>query len=84
MRSASLFFSRGICRNFISPKSIDAIVAEPYMGKPLKGNEPKEDLFKQAIELKKLYLSAFAQFHKLLKPKGKVVFLIPRFKWQSE
>ncbi|OGH92232.1 MAG: hypothetical protein A2563_00110 [Candidatus Magasanikbacteria bacterium RIFOXYD1_FULL_40_23] len=68
----------------VSPKSIEAIVAEPYMGKPLKGNEPKEDLFRQALELKKLYLSAFAQFHKFLKPKGKVVFLIPRFKWQSE
>ncbi len=63
----------------IKPSSVEAIVAEPYMGKPLKGNETREDLFKQASELKKLYLVAFAQFYKLLKPAGKVVFLIPRF-----
>lgn len=64
--------------------SINAIVAEPYMGKPLKGRETKEDLYTQAQELKNLYLSAFSKFYRILKPNGIAVFLIPRFRWQNE
>ena len=70
--------------SIVASNSIDAIVTEPYMGRPLKGNEKEEDLVKQAGELKNLYLQAFSKFHKILKPKGKVVFLIPRFKYQND
>lgn len=69
---------------FLAPFSIDAVIAEPYMGKPLKGRETKEELLQQAHTLKKLYLEAFAQFNKILKPSGIVVFLIPCFKWQHD
>ncbi len=68
----------------IKSGSIDAIVAEPYMGRPLKGNEKKEELITQAAELKKLYVESFSQFAKMLRAGGKVVFLIPRFKYQEE
>jgi tRNA G10 N-methylase Trm11 len=68
----------------VSSNSINTIVTEPYMGRPLKGNEKKEDLIKQAGELKNLYLQAFSKFSKILKPKGRVVFLIPRFKYQND
>lgn len=68
----------------VATHSIDAIVTEPYLGKPLKGNEKREELLKQAAELKKLYADSFVQFAKILKPKGRVIFLIPRFRWQNE
>ncbi len=59
--------------------SVDAIVTEPYLGKPLRGQETKHDLLSQANQLKDLYLRAFQQFYKILKPGGKIVFIIPRF-----
>lgn len=68
----------------ISSKSIDAIVTEPYLGKPLKGNESKEEILKQIRGLEELYLAAFSQFSKILKPRGSVLFIIPRFKHRDE
>ena len=64
--------------------SIDAIVTEPYLGKPLRGQETKQELASQAKQLKDLYLQAFRQFNQILKPKGKVVFIIPRFKFAND
>jgi tRNA G10 N-methylase Trm11 len=64
----------------IKPTSIDTIVAEPFMGKPLKGNESQTDLKIQTEELKKLYLKSFAEFYTVLKSGGRAVFIIPRFK----
>jgi len=63
----------------IAPKSIDAIAAEPYMGKPLRGTEDKKILVKQAAELKEMYINAFKSFHKIFKSGGSIVFIIPRF-----
>jgi tRNA G10 N-methylase Trm11 len=68
----------------ISDSSIDTIVTEPYLGKPLHGRETKQQLEEQATELKKLYLAAFQEFHKLLKPHGRVVIVIPCFKFKKE
>lgn len=68
----------------LDPDSIDAIATEPYMGKPLHGNETKSDLLNQASQLKDLYLKAFQQFYKIIKPEGKIVFIIPRFKYGNE
>ncbi|TSC84362.1 MAG: Uncharacterized protein G01um101413_657 [Parcubacteria group bacterium Gr01-1014_13] len=68
----------------IHANSIDAIVTEPYLGKPLRGQETKQELASQAKQLKNLYLQAFQQFNQILKPKGKVVFIIPRFKFANE
>ena len=64
--------------------SVDAIVTEPYLGKPLRGQESKQELISQVKELKGLYLQAFRQFYQILKPNGKVVFVIPRFKYANE
>lgn len=70
--------------NILPAKSIDAIATEPYLGKPLRGQETKQELLSQAKELHDLYLQAFQQFHKILKPNGKIVFIIPRFKYGNE
>ena len=66
--------------NKLKLNSVDAIIAEPYLGKPLKGNETRAELQKQTLELKNLYLDAFQEFTKILKPNGTVVFLVPRFR----
>jgi hypothetical protein len=68
----------------VKPSSVATIVTEPYMGKPLRGNESRTDLEKQAAELKKIYLEAFSVFYKLLQKNGVVTFIIPCFKYKSE
>ncbi len=68
----------------IPPSSVDSIVTEPYLGKPLKGHETAEEIEAQALELKQLYLAAFKEFYNVLKPDGRVVFIIPRFKIRND
>jgi tRNA G10 N-methylase Trm11 len=63
----------------VSPGTIDAVVTEPYLGKPLRGNELEDELKIQAADLSNLYFSAFSEFKKILRPGGRVVFIIPRF-----
>jgi len=70
--------------NKLKPATVNTIITEPYLGKPLRGRETKEELQKQVEELKELYLSAFAEFKKILKPNGVIVFIIPRFKCHPE
>ncbi len=64
--------------------NIDAIVSEPYMGKPLRGHESKAALVAQAAELKELYVKSFASFTKILSPNGVIIFIIPIFKADKE
>ncbi len=68
----------------IEPNSIDIIASEPLMGIPRKGREKREFLISQARELKSLYIHAFREFQKVVKPGGRVVFVIPRFKLNDE
>ncbi len=51
--------------------SIDAIITESYLGPPHK---TPNDVMK---ELSRLYLNSFKEFHKVLKEKGKVIFILP-------
>lgn len=64
----------------IKPRSIDAIITEPYLGKPLRGNESKKQLEHQARELATLYTNAFDAFHHILAPDGIIVCIIPLFR----
>lgn len=63
----------------ILPRSIEAIVTEPFLGKPMRGNERPETVSAIASELQRLYLSAFAEFKKTLKPCGRIVIVIPEW-----
>jgi len=64
--------------------SIDAIVSEPYLGRPLKGRETRTELMKQADELKTLYVSALKELDKILKKNGVVVFILPKFRFGND
>lgn len=66
--------------NQIQLDSIDTIITEPYLGKPLHGNETENYIKKQVAELKNLYLNSLKEFYKILKSDGIVIFIIPRFK----
>ncbi|MFA7245072.1 MAG: DNA methyltransferase [Candidatus Magasanikbacteria bacterium] len=66
---------------YLKPQSVDLIVAEPYMGKPLHGREPRVALDAQAEELAQLYIDSFKVFYKILKADSTVIFIIPKFKF---
>ena len=68
----------------IDSGSVDGIVSEPYLGKPLSGNEEKHMLQKQAADLKTLYINAFKAFYHTLKPGGVIVFVIPAFRHKQD
>ena len=61
----------------LQPRSVDAIVTEPYLGPTRHGTWNIEHGTKELIEL---YIAAFREFAKILKPGGRVVFIFPAFK----
>ncbi len=60
----------------LGPHSVDAIVTEPYLG-PTRDRAELKILIS---ELSTLYIAAFREFSKILKPGGRVVFIFPAFK----
>lgn len=58
----------------------DAIVTEPYLGKPLRRNPSRGEAIKLANELDRLYFSVFESFGKVLKRNGRVVFVFPAYR----
>ncbi len=67
----------------ITPQSIDAVITEPYLGKPLTGQETELQITEQAQTLKKLYITALKQIKSVLKSSGTIVFIVPRFKHKN-
>ncbi len=61
------------------PASIDAIVSEPFLGPPLRGDESDQKIHFIYLELMGLYRRAFDAFAKVLKPGAPVVFVFPVF-----
>jgi tRNA G10 N-methylase Trm11 len=68
----------------IPPKKIDAIIAEPYLGKQTHRGDTKQNIEQQIVELKQMYLTAFKKFSKILKNGSVVIFIIPRFFHKNE
>lgn len=58
----------------------DAIVTEPYLGKPLKHFPSKGEAMRMAKELDHFYYPIFESFTKVLKRNGRVVFVFPAYK----
>jgi tRNA G10 N-methylase Trm11 len=56
------------------PKPIDAIVTEPFLGKPLPRTEDLPNIFKG---LSKLYWGAFRHWTQILKSEGVIVMILP-------
>lgn len=64
--------------------NIDAIVTEPYLGPPMKGNEKIKDVEKVIGQLSDLYGEAFSEFRKILNTNGRVVIVFPAFRVGNE
>lgn len=64
----------------VPKNSIDAVIAEPYLGKPLRGRETRAELEKQADEITNLYITAFDNLAQILRVNGVAVLIVPRFK----
>ena len=60
---------------FISSKSIDAIITEPYLG-PARG---KFNINQTIKELEQLYSQSLTEFRKILKPNRRIVMIWPVF-----
>ncbi len=58
----------------------DAIVTEPYLGKPLKRHPGRGEAIKLANELDRFYYPVFESFADVLKRHGRVVFVFPAYK----
>ncbi|WP_297508895.1 TRM11 family methyltransferase [Thermococcus sp.] len=58
----------------------DAIVTEPYLGKPLRRNPDRGEAIKLANELDRFYYSVFESFSDVLKRNAKVVFVFPAYR----
>lgn len=57
--------------------SVDALVTEPYLGRPRRGNETREDIEETISYLAKLYEESFAGLRTLLKPKACIIIASP-------
>jgi len=81
--SLKVYDARKLDKDF-TEESLDLIVSEPYMGKPLSGKESEQFLQNQADELAELFVDAFVAFSKILKKGGRVVFLVPQFRTRND
>lgn len=64
--------------------SIDAVVTEPYLGPPLYQKPDVVQIQKIQSDLNLLYISAFANFTKILKPDGKIIIIFPVFETEGQ
>ena len=55
-------------------KPVDAIVTEPFLGKPKPELKQLENIYKG---LEKMYLGAFKAFKEVLKNQGRIVIVFP-------
>lgn len=59
------------------PSSVDLIVTEPYLGRPRRGGESREEVEETIAYLTRLYEESFASLKPLLKPGSRIVIASP-------
>ena len=67
----------------IKPNSIEAIITEPFLGPPIKGNEDIRQIESIIKELDTLYLQAFNEFKEILNKQGRIVIIFPVFNFRN-
>lgn len=70
--------------SILGARRVDAIVTEPYLGKPERRFLRKEEILREKEELEGLYLRVFEEFKRVLKEKGVVAMILPIFRWKKE
>lgn len=68
----------------IKPKSIDAIVTEPFLGPALSGRESLDKLKTIQASITDLYVNALLELKKILKKNGRIVMVWPVFFYKKE
>jgi len=68
----------------LGAKSIDAIVAELYLGAPKRGSEKRGDLQRELGDLQKMYREALANWRHCLKPGSPLVLAFPVYIYGPE
>ncbi len=63
----------------LPPTSVDAIITEPFLGKPIRGYEDIATIKTSARGLQALYTKSFTAFAQALKQNAIVVFIFPSF-----
>lgn len=63
----------------LKPNSIDTIVTEGFLGTPLRGYEPQQQLEQQAKSIEGIWKNSFASFANIQKTGGKLVTICPEF-----
>lgn len=62
----------------LKPKSIDCVITEGYLGKPLKGHERQVDLEKGVDEIRQLWIDTLKELKPVLIPKARLVCVWPQ------
>ncbi len=71
-------------KDHLVPGSIDTIVTEPYLGKPLSGRESDQTLSEHITQLAPLYRETLSMCAQLLKSHGSLVMIVPRYRGRSK
>lgn len=74
-----LFSHDATLNTTLNSQSVDAIVTEPFLGKPIRGNEDIVSIKLSARGLQALYTKSFRAFAPALKPGATVLFIFPSF-----
>ncbi len=60
-----------------SPSSVDLLITEPYLGRPRRGGENREEIIETIDYLTRLYEESFDALKKVLKPGARIVIASP-------
>jgi tRNA G10 N-methylase Trm11 len=67
-------------QKFLSPKSVDVVVTEGYLGPPLHGTESQKVLDRNASQIHELWIETLQTLKPILKPNAKLVIITPEYK----